>query len=174
MHSTEDLNDGYFGSGLLIQRSIKAHGADEHVREILEYASDRESLRELEKQLVTEEILKDPLCMNIKLGGEGGWKDVNQWPETRDRSMTEEQKEQIRKSLLGRKRSEETKKKIGEAHRGMKKVPHTEEAKRKIREGNLKMAGERNGFFGKKHTEESKAKMRAAREVRALRKQAAS
>ena len=174
MHSTHELDDGYLGSGLLLQRSIKIHGIEAHVREILEFAQSRESLSELEKSLITEHVLQDPLCMNIKLGGEGGWKNVNQWPETRPRSMTEEQKEQIRETLRGRKLSDETKKKIGDSHRGMKKVPHTEETKRKIREGNLKMTGERNGFFGKKHSEETEAKMRAAREARALRKQAAS
>lgn len=73
MHSTSDLEDGYFGSGKLITRSIKKYGVDKHSKEILEFVSDRISLKEREKELITEEIVNDPLCMNLQLGGGGGF-----------------------------------------------------------------------------------------------------
>lgn len=73
MHSTDDLEDGYFGSGQLLWKSIKKHGKEKHSKEILEFLPSRKELKERERVLVNEEILNDPLCMNLKLGGEGGW-----------------------------------------------------------------------------------------------------
>lgn len=73
MHSTENLEDGYFGSGKLITRSIKKHGIDKHVKEILEYLPCRDTLKLKEKELVNKELLEDKNCMNLKIGGEGGW-----------------------------------------------------------------------------------------------------
>lgn len=78
MHSTDDLNDGYLGSGRRIVRSISKHGVDNHIREILDILPDRKSLREREKQIITDELLNDPLCMNLARGGEGGWDYINE------------------------------------------------------------------------------------------------
>jgi hypothetical protein len=71
MHSTDDLEDGYFGSGKLITRSVKRHGVDRHTKQILEMLPSRQELRSREEQLVNEELLSDPLCMNIITGGGG-------------------------------------------------------------------------------------------------------
>lgn len=76
MHSTNDLEDGYFGSGKLITRSIKKHGKENHLKEILEYLPTRKALKLREKEIVNEELLGDKKCMNLKLGGEGGWDHV--------------------------------------------------------------------------------------------------
>lgn len=73
LHSTDDLDDGYFGSGSLLSRSIKKHGKDKHTKEILEFLPTREALKLREKEIVNEELLSDEQCMNLKLGGEGGW-----------------------------------------------------------------------------------------------------
>lgn len=76
MHSTDVLEDGYFGSGKLITRSIKKHGVDRHTKEILEFCDSREELRMLESSLVNEELIADKMCMNLQLGGFGGF--INQ------------------------------------------------------------------------------------------------
>jgi hypothetical protein len=60
MHSTDDLDDGYFGSGRLIARSVRKHGKDKHEKEILEFLPSRKELKAREKKLVNEEILDDP------------------------------------------------------------------------------------------------------------------
>jgi hypothetical protein len=73
MHSTDNLEDGYIGSGTRLWRSINKHGRENHVLKILEFLPDRESLKAFEKLIVNEETLKDPQCMNLKYGGEGGW-----------------------------------------------------------------------------------------------------
>lgn len=72
MHSTDVLEDGYFGSGKRITRSIKKYGKDMHQKEILEYLTDRATLKAREAQIVNQELLEDENCMNLKLGGEGG------------------------------------------------------------------------------------------------------
>lgn len=77
MHSTDDLADGYLGSGKRITRSVRKHGAEKHALTILEFLPDREALREGERQLVTRALLADPMCMNIALGGGAGWELVN-------------------------------------------------------------------------------------------------
>ena len=73
MHSTDNLLDGYMGSGKRLGYSIRKHGRENHVCEILEHYFTREWLREREAELVNADQLIDPRCMNLKLGGEGGW-----------------------------------------------------------------------------------------------------
>ena len=71
MHSTDNLDDDYLGSGQILWRSIKKYGKENHKREILEHLFDRQSLKFREREIVNEEILGDKLCMNLRLGGEG-------------------------------------------------------------------------------------------------------
>ncbi len=72
MHSTDNLNDGYMGGGKRITNSIRKHGKDAHIKEILEYFDNRESLRLREIELVNEDLLNNPMCMNLQPGGGGG------------------------------------------------------------------------------------------------------
>lgn len=73
MHSTDDLHDGYLGSGKYLWNSIRKYGKDKFKTEILEFFDDRKTLVEKEKNLINEEFIKDPMCMNLKLGGSGGF-----------------------------------------------------------------------------------------------------
>lgn len=77
MHSTDDLNDNYVGSGKRLWYSINKHGIENHVCEILEHYFTREWLREREAELVCAETLTDPMCMNLKLGGDGGFDNLH-------------------------------------------------------------------------------------------------
>jgi hypothetical protein len=71
MHSTDNLNDGYLGSGKRLWNSIKKHGKVNHSIEILEHYGSREDLKKREVELVNEDCIKDPMCMNLVLGGSG-------------------------------------------------------------------------------------------------------
>ena len=73
MHSTDNLSDGYIGSGVRIRNSIRAHGRKYHEIEILEFFENRELLIQREIELVNEELLNDPMCMNLQPGGGGGF-----------------------------------------------------------------------------------------------------
>ena len=77
MHSSDSLEDGYLGSGKILGYSRAKYGDENHTREILEHCESREQLRSREKEIVNEELLKDPLNINIKYGGEGGWDQIN-------------------------------------------------------------------------------------------------
>jgi hypothetical protein len=72
MHSTDNLEDGYLGSGKRLWHSIRKHGKENHSKEILEFLPNRSSLKDREKEIVNEQFLEDPLCMNLQIGGGGG------------------------------------------------------------------------------------------------------
>lgn len=77
MHSTDNLNDKYKGSGRILWYSRKKYGDSAHKFETVLFVSSRQLLRDAE----IEEIAKhknDSLCMNIAKGGDGGWDFVNE------------------------------------------------------------------------------------------------
>ena len=77
MHASDVVDDGYLGSGKILKRSIRKHGKEKHSRIILHFEESFELLKKREKELVNEGMLDDPLCMNIKIGGDGGWDFIN-------------------------------------------------------------------------------------------------
>lgn len=73
MHSTSNLDDGYMGSGKRLRYSLRKHGVNNHVKEILEFFETRELLIEAEINSITPDMITDTNCMNLKGGGEGGF-----------------------------------------------------------------------------------------------------
>lgn len=73
MHSTSNLEDGYMGSGKRLRYSIRKYGVETFTKEIIEFLDDRDSLAKREAEIVNEELINDPLCMNLKCGGNGGF-----------------------------------------------------------------------------------------------------
>jgi hypothetical protein len=73
MHSTDNLNDGYLGSGTRLRRSIRRNGIENFKIEYLEFFDNRIDLANKERELINEELLKDKMCMNLKPGGTGGF-----------------------------------------------------------------------------------------------------
>lgn len=73
IHSTNNLEDGYMGSGKRLRYSIRKHGIENHIKEILEFFESREKLIEGEINLITPDMVTDKNCMNLKLGGNGGF-----------------------------------------------------------------------------------------------------
>lgn len=91
IHSTDSLEkDRYFGSGKYISRAIKRYGKLSFTKEILEFYPNRQALSEAESAYVTEDLLRDPLCYNLRTGGDSG----------ASSSLTEGGKNQIRQTLL--------------------------------------------------------------------------
>lgn len=115
MHSTDDLNDGYVGSGKRLWHSINKYGKDQHRIEILEYLPDRKSLTLREEQIVNSDMLKNPMCMNLAPGGEGGMTRMprtNEWKAKisaahRGKTMPREAVEKQRAKMAGYKWSDE-------------------------------------------------------------------
>lgn len=127
VHSTDDLDDGYMGSGKRILRSIKKYGVENFTKEYIQFFSCKEDAYSLESKIVTPELINDPHCLNLAIGGYGGYGGsilANLTPEQKI-----ERGKRISKALKGKKTgkpawnrgispSEETKKKQSEANKG--------------------------------------------------------
>ena len=74
VHSTDDLDDGYFGSGKVLKQAIKKHGVENFELTILKYFDTRDELMTFEREVVNERFLEyyQSICYNLKKGGEGG------------------------------------------------------------------------------------------------------
>jgi hypothetical protein len=123
MHSTDDLEDNYLGSGVRLRRSVIKYGKDNHIREILEIFNTRIEASEKEKTLLTEEFRSDPMCMNCGPGGEG----------TIDRPATKDETRQ-KLSIASKKyiRTKEWYDKVVETRIKNGTNKHTKETKQKI------------------------------------------
>lgn len=157
MHSTDNLNDGYLGSGYKLRRSINKYGRENFKMEILEYLPNKSSLKVREKELVNEDLLKDPMCMNLVFGGNGGF--ISPEGVKKGRAKTDE----ILKS------------KYGENFRSVMiknfynniSVEKRNELIAKIKEGQLKSNFDWGSTFrGKVHKEETKKKIGEANKIK--------
>lgn len=157
MHSTDNLEDGYKGSGKVLKASIMKHGIENFQFEILEYLSDRKALKEREKEVVNQEEIENKLCMNLQLGGGGGFisdehaykfhaaggRKVRQMFSAIHRQKFKEDPEYKAKCIAKRQATK--------ASRTYKKreYSHSEESKKKIGLASaLKQKGEGNSQFG--------------------------
>ena len=69
IHCTNDLDDGYMGSGKRIIAAIKKYGVENFEKEILKYFDSLKELSDYEAQIVNEDLLNDPMCYNLIKGG---------------------------------------------------------------------------------------------------------
>ena len=69
-HSTNDLNDGYKGSGRRIKEYYKQHPND-YIFTILEFYTDKLSLAKGEQELINNLYETDEYCLNLR-GGQLG------------------------------------------------------------------------------------------------------
>lgn len=72
VHSTNNIDDGYMGSGLAIRRAIIQYGIEMFCRDILEFFDTKDEAFEYEKQLVTEDYVSRRDTYNMCVGGRGG------------------------------------------------------------------------------------------------------
>ena len=70
IHSTDDLNDGYMGSGKRLHYAYKKYGIENFTKEILKFFETRKEASNYECEIVTEELVKNEECYNCILGGE--------------------------------------------------------------------------------------------------------
>lgn len=71
IHSTDDIDDGYMGSGYNIRKAIKNHGIENFVREIVSFHDSRQEALKEEARIVDKGLIMNPKCYNIALGGIG-------------------------------------------------------------------------------------------------------
>ena len=151
MHSTNDLEDGYLGSGMKLWQSVDYYGKENHVCEKLEFFETRKELSEREAKIVDEKFLNDPLCMNLALGGQGGIRN-----EDHAKKFHAAGGKKVFQ-MLGQRHNErlksdpEYKKKYSKTISGVRK-------------------GSKNGFYGRKHSLITKAKMKDSKRNNIMRK----
>jgi hypothetical protein len=92
IHSTDNLDDGYLGSGVAIKEAIAKYNSKNFVKEILEFFDSRESALLKEEYVVTEQVVSDENSYNLTTGG-------NAPPIKTNFSHTTESKEKISKYL---------------------------------------------------------------------------
>ena len=158
MHSTDNLEDGYFGSGKLLWRSINKHGKENHEMEILEHYFSREDLAAREKELVNKELLSNFKCLNIRLGGDagGGWDTSNIDLTARAKTLNKIRSEKIKNDPnFAEVVSQSAKNAYNSALCNVDQMLKLKEEK----------YGSSNCWLGKKHSEDSKLKMRKTKNV---------
>lgn len=69
VHSTENPDDSYLGSGSRLLNSVKKHGRENFEKTVLAIFFTSDAAYDHEQQVVTEELIADPLCLNLELGG---------------------------------------------------------------------------------------------------------
>ncbi len=77
VHKTDNLNDRYMGSGNNIIRAIKKYGKENFKKEYLAIFENEIDMFKMESMLVNDEFIKNEYSYNIKNGGLGSWKYVN-------------------------------------------------------------------------------------------------
>lgn len=160
MHSTDNLEDGYFGSGKRLWFSINYHGKENHIKEILEFYENREELAKREREIVNQQLINEELCMNLVVGGEGGR------GFTSEEQKLNAEKSNARQRFLRENDPEWAKKESENISKGNKKAydegrrerfyfhdwsgkSHSDETKKKIGEKNSNyQKGEGNSQFG--------------------------
>jgi hypothetical protein len=152
-HKTENKNDDYLGSGMLLERAIEKYGSESFIREILLDLPTEEEMNQKEADIVDEDFIARDDTYNIKLGGHGGWEYVNKMEHSlagtrrfqellnTDASFKEEWRTKISNS------NKLYQSIYGNRFKGRK---HTEETKRFISEKNhINQSGKKNSQYGK-------------------------
>ena len=142
-HQTENMNDGYFGSGIALRNAIKKYGKENFTKEILFVFDTEQEMNDKERELINEEFVSRKDTYNLGVGGEGG-------PHFKGKKHTKETIELIKVNSLGNKHAlgrdpwnkgktnvftDERNKKISEYRKNKK---HNIETIKKIKEARLK------------------------------------
>lgn len=135
-HKTENVNDSYMGSGVMIKAAIKKYGKDNFKKEILYFLNSEKEMDIKEKEIVNEEMVKNNNNYNLTTGGEGGFtKQIAK--KGYENSLKLLTKEQL--SNNGKKNGNILKlkdpdyfKKLGSKNKGKNKKPRSEEHRKKI------------------------------------------
>jgi hypothetical protein len=104
VHKSKSLDDGYMGSGKIIQHAIKKHGVENFTKVILEIFDDSISMYAREKEVVTAEFLSRDDVYNLRRGGLGGWDHLNDGSEAQKQRIFNagiKSQEIMRKNKIG-------------------------------------------------------------------------
>lgn len=69
VHNTNNLDDGYMGSGKRLHYAYEKYGIENFTKEILKFFDSSEEAFMYEAEVVNEQLIKDDNCYNIQQGG---------------------------------------------------------------------------------------------------------
>lgn len=92
VHSTDNLQDGYLGSGKYLLRAVRKHGSENFRREIVEFFNHATEMYQREKEIVTEEFVRCDDNYNFATGGLGGLKAKRVWTEEQKIALSKKHK----------------------------------------------------------------------------------
>ncbi len=150
-HSTNNLDDGYLGSGTYLKNSISKHGKEHFKREILEQFETREEAFNKQEKYINEYNTLSPNGYNISPKGGYG---IN------CSYLSEETIEKIRLTQTGKKYSKEINNSKGRKGKDNKwfNQKHSKISIKKISDKAKKRS--QNPMLGKNHSDESKKIMK--------------
>lgn len=77
VHKTDNIDDGYMGSGKIIKSAIKKYGIENFKKDILEIFDTYDAALLKEAEIVTDEFLLRTDVYNLRRGGTGGFDYIN-------------------------------------------------------------------------------------------------
>jgi hypothetical protein len=106
VHKTDNLEDGYMGSGKIILQAIEKYGVENFEKTILEFFDDSESMFRRESEVVNDSFLERDNVYNLRKGGMGGfdWINSSNIPKFKGHSHSEETKRILSEHLKGKER----------------------------------------------------------------------
>ncbi|KKN85512.1 hypothetical protein LCGC14_0278350 [marine sediment metagenome] len=131
-HSTDNVDDDYFGSGLHIKRAVVKYGKENFTKKLLGSFDIEDEAYWLEQEILASER-NNSLCYNISPGGRGVGSGENhplygKSPSEITRKKisgakfgkhhSEGAKRNMSAAKIGKQHSEDTKRKMSEAHKG--------------------------------------------------------
>lgn len=159
-HQTEDLDDGYNGSGKHLKQAIDKHGIDQFKKEILFVFDNEQEMNDKESELVTEDFCSRQDTYNICAGGKGGWSYVNQ--NINNQLTKEELSERGKKGREAANMAGADTKALEIVQRLHENPEWKSWFRQKVSDG-IKENG--SHWTGKIHTEETKQKLRKSKNV---------
>lgn len=150
MHSTNNIEDGYMGSGKRLKYSLNKYGKENHRVEILEFFDSREELANREKEIVNLNEITKKECINLVVGGKGQFPKFESLSEDKKRTILDN----LKKHSQQRWKNDQFRKKMS--------LINSNQLKKFHKEGKFKY----NTFTGKKHKEETKIKIGKANSIK--------
>ncbi len=195
VHSTNNINDGYIGSGYHFLNAVRKYGKESFSREIIKFFESHDEALKFENEIITKEVLEDEYCYNIQHGGKGS-KDEHTLStkekmslSAKERKIPQETRNKLKESmkrkieLYGYYHSEETRKRISETLKSKDMGKYNKgriqtESERNKRSISLKLAykegrhkksdlsGDKNPMYGKHFTDSMKQNLSNAQKER--------
>ena len=116
-HQTNNIDDGYLGSGVAITAAVAKYGKENFSKEVLFTFDNINDMNAKEIEIVTEDFVSREDTYNVSLGGHG----------SRGFTLSEKAKRKCAEVNLGVPKSMEQRRKMSEAKKGKRKViscPH--------------------------------------------------